>query len=260
MSKVIITTIIAITTLVTFTSADAAVSFVVNEPTAGNVGFFQNFSINGQSTPDGAFGRSTNGSLGTVAGGVGSMIGTGSFWDIAGTTSANTTASAQYSGANDWIYVMSVRIDTFQANTRIVELGGPTGDLFFLDMQGTNGIRLQGDNTSSGGYGSLVSVETGSNVFTELAVIYDASENNFNWYQDGTQIAADADPRSDGGGPHAWGQTTRNGGNAFSGAWSYDYILSSENFEIIIIPEPGTLSLMAMGAGLLIVHRRRMRA
>ena len=107
MNKVIITTIIAITALVTFTSADAAI-IVVSNPTSGQSGYVNNFDDNDYNPSP--FGRRVGGSPGTVSGGQWTWTDDTGFMDVDSTTNLDTTTEVPVGDGTIEDYIIQLDI------------------------------------------------------------------------------------------------------------------------------------------------------
>ena len=170
MNKVIITTIIAITALVT--SADA-VTIIVSNPTSGESGLVNNFNDN-DLLPE-PFGFRESGGAGSVAGGVLTLVDNTDFIDYESSTDLASTTNAQVGGGGteDWVMLFDIENTVFGSNGRIFESGGATGDGFTLRNDGSqHGYKLQGDDPGGSGYGDIGTFNPGPGSHT-FAMHYD---------------------------------------------------------------------------------------
>ena len=223
MNKSIITTIIAITALVTFTSADAII-IVVSNPTSGDSGYVNNFNDNDHDPSP--FGRRKSGGPGTVSGGQWTFTDDTSFMDVWSTTDLDTTTQVPVGDGTIEDYIIQLDIDntTAAGGSRVFQADGPVGDLFTL--RGAGGAL--GNYNFHGFAVTAFSAGAGSH---QLSFYFDASENNFNVYVDGTEVLSDLAHIS-GAGDGRFKQFRAGGANR-GGTFTIDNIIVSTVFVTI---------------------------
>jgi len=160
------------------------------------------------------------------------------------------------SGATDWVLSVKAEVTPNIGFTRVFAAawddGATFGDIMQLDLRATpNTYRVL---AGPGGFSELIEFTPTATGSITWQLHYKSSSNLLDLYADTELVLADFSAANNPPGDFGF-ETARLVSNGFD-AFSFDHFLVSNNF--VLVPEPGTLTLVAMGAGLIVFCRRKL--